>query len=180
MDLSAFPDVVQALLRDSPPMPLVSSRSPDDRIREVLDQASATRWFPDARSADGALAGLWLRFGGWDESHIIAQDLHSKEGSYWHGIIHRQEPDDWNSTYWFRQAGDHPICEKLRAAAEPLVAQHPEAGFSLKKTWDAPGFVTFCQKARDLPGSSAHDLAVALQEVEWWLLFEWCARATMK
>ena len=57
--------------------------------------------FPRARVPEAALSGLYLYFSCWDEAHVIAQDLSSAEGSFWHGIVHRQEPDAENASYWF-------------------------------------------------------------------------------
>jgi hypothetical protein len=62
-------------------------------------------------------AALYLYFDCWDEAHEIAQDINTPEGSYWHGIVHRQEPDAANAAYWFRQVGAHPIFPALRERA---------------------------------------------------------------
>ena len=65
--------------------------------------ADPKKLFPHARDAPAALSGLVLMAGHWDLSHQIAQDISSREGSYWHAIAHRIEPDSPNSGYWFRQ-----------------------------------------------------------------------------
>ena len=57
-----------------------------------------------------------------DESHTISQDLPSREGSFWHAVMHRREPDAWNSKYWWRKVGPHPVLDRL-------VAQAPGAGY---------------------------------------------------
>lgn len=52
------------------------------------------------------LRALW--FAGkddWENSHNIAQDIHTNEGSWIHAYLHRWEGDDWNAKYWYRQAG---------------------------------------------------------------------------
>jgi hypothetical protein len=66
------------------------------------------------------MAGLYLYFGCWAEAHETAQDIATPEGSYWHAIVHRQEPDAWNSGYWFRQVGAHAIYPALRDAAAEI------------------------------------------------------------
>jgi hypothetical protein len=38
-------------------------------------------------------AALWLAFDFLDESHAVSQELDTPEGSYWHGLLHRREPD---------------------------------------------------------------------------------------
>ncbi|HEY0655255.1 MAG TPA: hypothetical protein VGD65_19110 [Chryseosolibacter sp.] len=43
--------------------------------------------------------------GDWDKSHNIAQDIHSKEGSWIHAYLHRKEGDEGNASYWYARAG---------------------------------------------------------------------------
>ena len=43
--------------------------------------------------ASACLAGLWLYHDYLDESHAVSQSIHTPAGSYWHGLMHRREPD---------------------------------------------------------------------------------------
>ena len=52
------------------------------------------------------LSALWLFHDELDRSHSISQEIHTAEGSYLHGIMHRREGDYSNAKYWFRKAGD--------------------------------------------------------------------------
>jgi len=45
----------------------------------------------------------------WNRAHQIAQDIHSREGSLLHAFLHRDEGDQWNADYWYRQAGQDPF-----------------------------------------------------------------------
>ncbi len=105
--------------------------------------------------ADAALAGLWLRHGFLDQSHSISQSLETTEGSYWHGIMHRREPDYGNAKYWFRRVGTHPVFADVAARLNAAVAagEIPATGSdrqtvqTLAAAWDPFAFVDLCQQA---------------------------------
>ena len=133
--------------------------------------------FPQAFAPLEALGGLWLYFSCFDECHEIVQDLNTLEGSFWHAILHRQEPDAANSAYWFRCVGAHPVFPDLSVAAKDIAARYPDAGFRIAAKWDPFSFVTFCEQARQKPGSPSERLALEIQRAEWQLLFDHCARS---
>ena len=133
--------------------------------------------FPRARAPREALGGLWLYFSCFDECHEIVQDLKSPEASFWHAILHRQEPDAGNSAYWFRCLGEHPVFRDLSVAAKEIVARQPDAGFRMATEWDPFSFVTFCEQARREPGSPTERVAMEIQQAEWQFLFDYCARS---
>lgn len=135
----------------------------------MLKAAAADSLFPGARAAEAALGGLYLYFSCFDEAHKIAQDISTPEGSYWHAMVHRQEPDEGNAGYWFRQVGAHPIYPALREQAARI-------GLSVGGKWDPIAFVAFCETARRDPGSEAERHALQVQRAEWQLLFDYCAR----
>ena len=149
-------------------MPLVQGPCSSDRARTILKAATARELFPDSRAPEAALAGLYLYFSCWDEAHEAAQNIATREGSYWHAIVHRQEPDAGNSSYWFRQAGAHPIFPALAAAASGI-------GIGTAAKWDPLAFIQFCEEARQSPGSARERQALEVQRAEWQLLFDFCA-----
>ena len=111
-------------------------------------------------------AGLWLRFDFLDESHAISQeDEGNPDRDFWHAIMHRREPDAFNSKYWWRRVGAHPVLAELASGAPKLGCSFttPEA------------FVDVCERVRG-SGSAAEELAKRVQELEWRLLFEHCWR----
>ena len=128
-------------------------------------RAGGASLFGGSRSPQGALAGLYLHCGCWAEAHQIAQDLETPEGSYWHAIVHRQEPDAWNSGYWFRRVGSHSIFPVLREAAAGI-------GVDFGPQWKPEAFIEFCEKAR---GTEKEQQALEVQRAEWQLLFDYCA-----
>jgi hypothetical protein len=122
------------------------------------------------------MAGLWLYFSAIDRAHELVQDDGSREASLWHAILHRQEPDSGNSAYWFRQAGCHPTYEALSERAQSILRKYPEAEFRASVKWDPFGFINFCERARQQPGSPSEAAALEIQRAEWQLLFGYCAK----
>ena len=115
------------------------------------------------------MAGLWLYFDFLDESHQISQDIETPDGSYWHAIMHRREPDADNSKYWWRRIGRHPVLDSLREHA-------PSVGY----TFTTPAaFVDHCEHVRDTR-SPDEETAQRVQLLEWQLLFDWCPREDSK
>ena len=133
----------------------------------------------DRQMAAACLAALWLRHDFAHESHAISQEIDSVEGSYWHGILHRREPDYANAKYWFRRVGSHPIGPDLAAAARELAKTAPAdrtAEFlSSQADWDHFRFVDLCQAAAG-GCSAAAMLCRKIQQREWELLFDYCYR----
>jgi len=135
----------------------------------MIREAGAGELFPRARAPEAALAGLYLYFDCWTEAHQTAQEIATPEGSYWHAIVHRQEPDAWNSGYWFRQAGRHSIFSALRDAAAGI-------GIAAGTRWNPQAFIEICERARANRGSDLERQACEVQRAEWQLLFDFCAR----
>ena len=149
-------------------MPLASGRCSSARALEMLRAASPSRLFSGARAAEAALAGLYLYFSCLDEAHSIAQDIESPEGAFWHGVMHRQEPDAGNASYWFGRVGQHAVFPDLRLAAAGL-------GLDFGPRWDPLRFIDYCEQARRQPGSEQERIALEVQRAEWQLLFDYCA-----
>jgi hypothetical protein len=145
-------------------MPLVMEGGSAE-ARERLRGASPPRLFPGARAPEAAFSGLYVYFSCFEEAHTIAQDIPTAEGSFWHAIVHRREPDAGNAAYWFRQVGTHPIFPALARAARREGA------------WDPFAFIELCERARAQPGSELEARALSVQLIEWQLLFDWCAGA---
>jgi len=150
------------------PMPLTQAKCSSASAAATLRARGARELLPTAPHPDAALAGLYFYFNCWSEAHETAQDIQSREGSYWHALVHRQEPDSWNSAYWFRQTGSHPIYPALRDRAL-------EIGFDAGSVWKPEAFIEFCERARSSPGSTLERQALDVQLAEWQLLFDYCA-----
>ena len=115
------------------------------------------------------MAGLYLYFSCLDEAHTIAQDIETADGSFWHGILHRQEPDPGNAAYWFRRVGQHPIFPGLLEAAQSF-------GYPSTAAWDPFAFIDAVESARQSPDTARETLIKKVQLAEWQLLFHHCAK----
>lgn len=62
-------------------------------------------------------AGLLLLHDFDDSCHSLVQSLEGRgalqSADYWHGIMHRREPDAANASWWFRKAQNHPSLKIL-------------------------------------------------------------------
>jgi hypothetical protein len=175
--------VIRELLAAPKLMPL-DAGNPDRAMHPKLealtaDSAFAPHSLHDPDMARACLAGLWLYHDFLDESHEISQAIDTSTGSYWHGMLHRREPDFGNAKYWFRRVGQHPVFEPLCRAAAELAATgdvHASARFlATQAAWDPFAFVDLCEACLDR-SSPCRELCRNVQQKEWQLLFDHCYR----
>lgn len=148
----------------------------------TVSKAFAPGTIKNIDMANAMLAGLWLAHNDLEASHQISRTIGTPTGSYWHGIMHRREGDFSNAKHWFRQVGGHPIDAALRKDAAELSRNsphHPTMLFLEGQTqWDAFAFADFVDKC--VHGRSpCGELARAVQQREWELLFDFCYRAAI-
>jgi hypothetical protein len=160
----------------------------DEAMRPRLKKLTAAALFAPETVRDGdlaqaCLAGLWLYHDFLDESHQLSQDLENSEGAYWHGLMHRREPDFANSKYWFRRVGQHEVFAPLARAAAELAGKaepHPAARFlAAGSTWDPFAFIELCEQSFQgkVPCES---LCRLVQETEWRMLFDYCYQHALR
>ena len=75
-------------------------------------------------------------------------------------------------------SGLPPHFEDLRNGAAEIVAQNPDARWTLREAWDPFGFLNLCEMAGSEKDGASDRVAIAVQSLEWRLLFEWCAAQT--
>ncbi len=144
----------------------------------TVQSALAGQRIVDQDAARCCLAGLWLLHDFLDESHAISQEIETAEGSYWHAIMHRREPDYGNSKYWFRRVGSHLIFPALQARAKDLIAAEDATDSIARelqqaKEWDPYRFVDWCEQLARGKASQT-SLAQHIAQAEWELLFAAC------
>ncbi|MDA0578055.1 MAG: hypothetical protein O3B24_08150 [Verrucomicrobia bacterium] len=70
------------------------------------------------------LQALWYAAKGhWDEAHTVAQGAESRDGSWIHAHLHREEGDQGNAEYWYARAGK-PVSSDSVAAERDLLILH--------------------------------------------------------
>jgi hypothetical protein len=183
METTVFSPVARELI-DPGRLPALGPGTPDESQRGRLAALTADELFGAAKMARpdfaaACRAGLWLLYDFLDESHAISQDIATAEGSYWHAIMHRREPDYSNAKYWFRRVGTHLIFAPLRARAVELTGQagRPAGSAFLagQSAWDPFAFIDLCESAaRGRP--ACEPLCRQVPRAEWDLLFEYCYR----
>ena len=152
-------EISLASIVDSELVGLIES-APLPTLGEGPDHPELRRWLNrNARQTpELAVCGLWLLCGDLNLSHEISQRIETPDGSFWHGIMHRREGDFWNSKYWFRRVGKHPVLKSL--------AQTPYG--------DAQAFVDRCEAAMN--GNEEQQVhCQELQWLEWQHLFAHCS-----
>jgi hypothetical protein len=108
-----------------------------------------------------------------DESHALSQENHTPEGSYWHGILHRREPDWSNARYWFRAVGAHPLFAELAKPPAGSAGDQEAPAFSRVAragSWDPLAFITLCEACEQGKRAELRAELEALQEREIHLL----------
>lgn len=167
-----LPERLNALGRGSPH---TEARASLERLS--VEQLLAPHQVIDQQMGELCRAALWLYHDCLEESHRISQSAASATGCYWHALMHRREGDFWNSKYWFRQVGQHPVFERLANAGAEIAAgtaRKPAIDFlTTQAHWDPSKFVDLCEACTT--GRCEHELLCRrIQQREWQLLFDYC------
>ncbi len=149
------------------PVPLVRTGAGSPELRKAVSEL---------RTTESVRGGLYLYCGSWDEAHSTADSIENSDGYFWHGIVHRQEPDAGNASYWFRKTGVHPVFVRLSAEAAACGFEVEPSAFG--GGWDPFAFIEYCESARRRAGSKEEQVAMKVQLIEWQLLFDYCARGS--
>lgn len=183
----AYGSTFAALLQEARLDPL-DAGEPNSGAKSILaaltiEKAFAPHHIADSAMARACLAGIWLQHNFLEESHQISQAIATTTGSYWHGLMHRREPDFSNSKYWFHRVGEHPIFAPLRLAAAELAATNARVAatdFLLNQSrWDPFAYIDLCEICVQHQ-SPAETLCRQIQRAEWNLLFDYCYQQAVR
>jgi hypothetical protein len=174
---SQYGDVFAQLIEAAPATEVAAGEANTDSYVALqklsLESAFAGHAVSDQQAATACLSGIWLLHNYLDQSHVISQDLHSCTGSFWHGIMHRREPDYGNSAYWFRKVGEHPVFGDLVIQLSQGATDKTDLGLICAGQWDPFAFIDLCAQGSD-PADETTKLCQQITCVEWQLLFDYC------
>ncbi|MGF1483254.1 MAG: hypothetical protein ACFBZ8_02695 [Opitutales bacterium] len=181
-----YPEGLRPLLERDVPSPLGPGKPDPAKIKQI-DAAKVVEQLMEAGAREEAmcqacLSGIYLLHDALDRSHDLSQAITGPTGSFWHGIMHRREPDYPNAKYWFAKVGEHPVFPVLHTESSRLSEEQPSSARTLflfnQDHWNADAFIDFAEAVH---GSASADekLAQAIQQREWELLFDYSFQAAM-
>ncbi|MDA1166222.1 MAG: hypothetical protein O3B13_24260 [Planctomycetota bacterium] len=164
-------------------LPDLTPRHPDssrDWMMNLLTDLQTVRCLTESGSGESCevealFAGLLQVNDYLDESHQHSQSIEGQgddvNGDYWHGIMHRREPDYGNAKYWFRRVGCHPCFSQLRELATLVMNECNSTSADSWKSrlvssnqWNAAAFVDLCETAAE---STDDELTTAAKRIQW-------------
>lgn len=186
---SAAQEKLDAFLAQLPiePFQKLSRESPIAAAAEKIRKLSFENLLGrvrDEKAADALKSAFFIRADAFDDAHQLAQEIPTDLGNWCHAVLHRREPDTWNSSYWYRRV--HPregVFEKIAREALQAVLQPPPALKNLFQKMRSSGrfqpldFVECCDAAL-ARGESSEEVStlLKLQNIEWRALVEEAAQ----
>ena len=172
-------EIADLLDPDLPPLgPGTPKAEFEQRIAKTAPETVLGSAIVSLGNADCCLAGIWLWNGFLDQSHELSQNVDTPEGSWWHGIMHRREPDASNAAYWFRRVGDHQLFsalgEKVREHAKQTELPDEAQWLSQCTNWKPQQFIEASESASHNPNKVVCRVLREVAAIEWYTLFDYC------
>ena len=140
--------------------------------RQIDDLLAQTRLDGQRAALIRSLALLWHDH--LDASHTISQALHSADGSFLHGLMHRREPDFGNAAYWFRKVGEHPVYPVLAGEVAALGTESEfKSALIRDDRWNPLAMIDACEAVEVGAGDEADAAYLrSVQAAEFRLLLQ--------
>ena len=174
--MPGYSDIIERVLR-SPDLlgKLIPTDILDRELWRAVRDATDAALAGEAAIADAAgfalvRGGLLYALDDLDGCHRIFQDAPGDPAAYWHGMMHRREPDFDNARYWFRRAGTLPFFGALHGRAAEFSADQAK-----QSDWDPYLFTGQCEQARFGEEELLRELQ-AVQRAEFEVLLDYCWR----
>ncbi len=158
----------------------------DQHLAQLADAAALDDGVADPGFARAALSGLNLLNDNLGTAHRLAMSgsvstpVARSTLDYWHGIMHRREPDYSNSKYWFHRVGDHTVFPEVHRRARDVIRQAGSsvdngirAALERPDAWDPFVFIDLCARHEENEGA-AQDLLRSIQLGEIGALLDFC------
>jgi hypothetical protein len=166
---------VDKLRGRSPLPPLAPKEAWDAGLVSAINDTSIETICAGHSPLDESMAlalksGLLLWDDALEASHVLSQSIHTTTGSYWHGIMHRREPDFGNAKYWFHRVGSHPAFASLAKSAAAFLSARNDtysSGWGKEiesKGWDPYQFIDRCEQA--VLGSEPAEVVEVLERIQ--------------
>lgn len=148
----------------------------EPEIHSAVREGVSSGAVPAAR-AQTVLALLLLWHDHLETAHNIVQHDQSADASFIHALMHRREPDYWNSKYWWRRAGSHPayadIAPQVRALLRARGRQDRLSTLLPGGLWQPDAFVDACEAVAAHPGNESDlELLREVQRIEFSVLLD--------
>ena len=173
--------ISERLPAGEPELPWVSQQVVNDAAVRIAHSLT----LDDYRS-DCLAAGLLLLTDHADASHEFSQRNEGRgdprTADYWHGLMHRREPDAGNAAYWFRRVGNHPAlveagrglsCWLRELAVDDAVVVHGESLLHKTQTLDPFRLIDLSVEVRRSRDAVLEQMLRAVQYLEMLNLLRW-------
>ena len=172
--MKKFNEIRKQLKNRNPLPPLKVEKIWDENlskeIQQLTDEEVTGLDNPSSLAAKATRAGLLLWNDDMYASHDVSNSIPEQVGSYWHGIMHRQEADYGNSKFWFSKVGDHEVFNGLYTDASNILPEIKEWG-----AWDPNRFIDLVEEEVTKHGENTEraEKLRQIQQLEFSLLLEY-------